>query len=316
MTNPEIPTATAQVSEEDIAQIMATAKAQGAPVKIRPPESYPQTASVETKPRESAWYELDQLPSNGLSYKKPFSLRYRKYRFDEMEVINRSSLSEAEMVRMFLSGVELIQQGEPTPGKIASPDIDYITNLRKLRSLGVEADYTVQNIPCPICNAKLTHKFNIKQISYPELSDKGVATLPAILTLSDGTELSFSLMNADDLVRVLELNLPGDKEIVFGLARMAINGGTQMTEEQLIERIGAVLDAEDQEALYYLYDVLNPEVEPLKLVCKGSPASEGKDSTEHEPYTVLLPYEEVSSTLLKPFRTTEELVSAKIRFGS
>lgn len=259
--------------------------------------------------------KADELPSGGLSYGPSFKLTYRKYDYLEMETINRSSLSYESLTELYMQGVSLHANGKDDKFSLAASDLDYILAMRKLRSLGVESNYSLEQV-CPVCSKLIVNKTNLSQISYPSLADKGVTSLPAIVTMSDGRELKFGLFTVRDMIDSLRMSVPDAKEKIFTLVRMARNGGTQMSEETLTIYFNSLNDFEDLEALDYLYDVLNPVVDPFKFECEGVLSEEEGKDTRHEKITIELSYEEVSGNILKPFRPEGSAIQRKVRFGS
>ena len=299
------------ISDDEIEAVRAAARKQQPtvkPVHIGGTATAIPAHALENKPSPLMSIAAENLPSGGLSYPKGTHAFYQKYSFAEVEAISRSQLTEDQEYGVLIAGIELKVGDENITKKLVSADGDYLIIQRKLNSLGINHE-GVLSVPCPQCGNPVTKNLKLTEIEFEELTEK-IKALPIRYELADGMKLTFGLPTVTNVQEGLAQQIPDDKIVAYTLACMIQNDRDGRSRKDIISIIEKVTDPDDRENLHQIYQMATGYLPPIKLSCSGTPQD------LHEPREILIPIQEVSRDIFKPFPDADTAPRRKIQFGS
>lgn len=291
---------TIDLPAEDVAAIKAVAEKPA-------PSPQPQVPQEPLPKGGIHFWDVRELPSNGLAYPEGAKLSYRTYTFGEMEAINRSTMPDYELVTIMLQGMWLKDGTTDITSRLAEMDANFMFIQRKLKTLGVQDKFSITP-KCPVCGKQLSKEYGLHDVVFDELKDKAPA-MPMVLPLLDGP-MKLTLPTILDWADLMRRNVPAEKEREFYLARMAERAGDTRPLNYLMELIRGAKDPDDQAMLQQAYDITNVEAHDFVIECVGT------TEEPHDKFEVRVRPAEVRAELVTPFRQPEAAPRRKIQFGA
>ena len=217
-----------------------------------------------------------ELPSKGLLYNKDSVLSQGKVEFRFMTAKEEDILASKTLLRKGTVLNELLKSCITTPGV----DIDEILTCDRnaiylaIRISGLGAEYSVQNMQCPVCGKSITANFDLSKlnvknmdsefIQYPN-ENKFTVRLPTI-----NEEIDFRLLiGKDEVVSSSDNNTlaPNEQEVTSMLKSMITRIGDQKDINVMADIINYLPSADVRFFKKYV-DAIQPGVEmKQKIKC-------------------------------------------------
>lgn len=234
-------------------------------------------------------YEDKWLPSKNLQYPDGFKVHYYPFTYGDILKINSSKMSESELYRFILDGIETIGIDKYD---LTFYDVVYLGWRRKTSTLAGSVVDTITY--CPNCDTR-----NVRLLSLSDdvdFVDTGVKALP-LKTKICGEELHFKFITIRDFLELLDRDATQDVLAVY--AKSVTNKDYSEAYEILYNANG-----DDLERIDRLDLLLYHGLEKIKVECK---------ECKKEYFVALTDSQEVE--ILKPFRGEGNSVADEISFG-
>jgi hypothetical protein len=234
-------------------------------------------------------YEDKWLPSKNLQYPDGFKVHYYPFTYGDTLKINSSNMSDSELYRFILDGVETLGIDKYD---LTFYDVLYLGWRRKTSSLAGSVLDT--HTYCPNCDTK-----NIKLLSLSDdvnYVDTGIKALP-IKTKICKEELHFNFITVRSFMELLDRDLNHDVIAIY--AKSVSNRSYDEAYEILYNATGKDLDKIDR-----IDSLLYHGIEKMKVNCR---------ECKKEYFVSLSDSSEVE--ILKPFRREDDPMEDEISFG-
>lgn len=235
------------------------------------------------------------LPSGGMTYPSNYEIKYRPLTFGEINKISQVDPSQKDLARVLLAGMHF---NFPT-SLLTYYDFRYIALLRKLSSLGenwIRVTVECGNKKCRHLN---TFKINAGPNGNIEFWEVQYPSLPITVSLKfqgdNSEEYRFNPLTLENFLRLVDFNL--DKDQSATLAASCISHPFEETYKKI-----NVACCEDDDILREVDDLLVGGIKPIPGKCEkcGKTISIRIDSGD---------------AIIRPFRSDENFIKDRIRFG-
>lgn len=236
------------------------------------------------------------VPSKGLSYPKGHKISYRPYVFGELKKVSGSRTTFEELARIILAG---IKTSFPI-GDLTFYDFLYLALLRKLSTIGdttIIATHTCPNKKCQVSNSYEIQvgpkncEIDFWNVDYDELP------VSVDLKLGDPEESTYEFypLTILNYLKLERMNL--HKDPTAKLAMQCGNASFEVIRPKLYRAYG-----EESIVLTQVEEILNHGVKPINVSCPACKA-------------VNLLQLDGGNVVIRPFRSDEEVIATRIRFG-
>jgi hypothetical protein len=237
--------------------------------------------------KEYTWFDIEKLPSGGLSYPENWKISIRPYSFGDVLSLARAAETGIGALDKILSGIKCSFDKE----LLLPADILYLGIYRKLVSTKhSKIEFTVE---CPVCAKENKKVMELTELKFKEIE---IPKLPIRAKLEAGT-LEFMPITLGKYREVLKkFNGAPDWLLAFSVQNMDPGEARDI--------IMNAVDI-DKEVLDEVADLLNFGLLPIEFECQ--------DEFCDNIITVNL---ESPETVVMPFRESGESYQDRIEFGN
>lgn len=235
---------------------------------------------------ERVWFDIEQLPSGGISYPKGWKISITPYSFGDVLNLARAAETGIGALNKILDGVKCsFDKDELLPA-----DILYLGIYRKLVSTKhSKIEFTTE---CPACAKENKKISDLSELKFKEIE---IPALPIRAELSEG-ELEFYPLTYGSYKDVLK-RFNGDP--TYMLAYSVKNMDTYKAREIILNAID-----EDKDILDQVADYLNFGLEPIEFECQDEFCD-----------NIIKVQLEDPTTIVFPFRGDGVSAKSRIKFG-
>lgn len=251
--------------------------------------------------------DVSDLPSNWITYPPNSSIKVRRYTFGEIDKFNQSTLNIVSRIDLILEGIiTSFDKDDLTIG-----DYLYLALYRKLFTFG-DGVFSVK-VGCPKCGKVHTFNVKTKDIDFNTLN---LEKLPIVLTMVDGTKLSFSPLT----IRDLKSNNANNRDINSPIVELA-SQVRNMSYDEAYDIIYHSSNVDDENALREIQKYLDFGAKNIETKCINKitvPDEATPNGTKDESCDQLISVDlqvEREDVYIYPFREFTGDSRATISFG-
>lgn len=239
-------------------------------------------------------FDVDKLPSKGISYNTKEHIKYYPFNIGEMKKLQSNKMTDVEIIEFLLGFIE-------TPFnkmELTYFDFLFISTLLKLSVLGDEM-YNVQ-FECPVCGHVQQGIFRLSNV---EFKDVRYDRLPVIITIKDH-DYKFMPLTVGNMLDILKNDKADDINYQYSLQLR--------DEENPLDVIENKITGVDVNKLEVLSELFNHGNNNIILKCSNIYTKDGKAVECGS--NVAIPFQDVPEFIDNEGELSEDIASS-IRFG-
>lgn len=235
---------------------------------------------------ERVWFDIDQVPSGGITYPKDWKISITPYSFGDVLNLARAVETGVGALDKILSGVKCSFDKD----LLLPADIIYLGIYRKLVSTKhTKIEFSVE---CPICAKENKKVIDIRELKFKEIN---VPELPICAELDSGV-LEFMPITLKDYKEVIK-KFNGDPAWLLAYSVTNVDHGKAK------DVISSAIDL-DKEILDEVTKLLDFGLQPIEFECQDEFCDNIIKVQLEDPTTVVF-----------PFRDNSESPQNRIKFG-
>lgn len=235
---------------------------------------------------------VETLPSKFLTYPKNSTISYRVFSFGEIQYLNASKISEEEVFKYLLEGIQTSFSKE----NLTISDFLYLGWLRKISSIG--SNKISLGAYCSKCKKQSSAVVEVSDLDFEDIT---APELP-VTAVFDSVEFSFMPITLKDYFSLKENGQ--DEDSVAMLAIQCVNHDFKKAYELIYNA-----PPDWAEVFTQVDKLLSHGTKPIKFKCNNKVS---KETCGNELSLSI----EGGEVLFHPFRRCEVDVENRIRFGT